>query len=119
MTSPDEGMSAEEAVASTAAEQPETPAAKACWPQVPAEHGGIYSFACPTHGTRMIAVTLETWLSLKESVDTMTAQNLDAKAVNIKLYQENLELQKRLSEQARQTLATPAPPKIITPRGGM
>jgi hypothetical protein len=89
-------------------------AKKKIWPAEPAEKGGLYSFTLPTRPEqRLMAMTLETFLEYRAVLERLQHDVTEAKAANIKLFQENQELQRR---------AGPAPKeerRIITPDRGM
>jgi hypothetical protein len=103
--------------------QPDSPHEPAKhWPQVPPVNGGLYSFSCPTHGTRMMAMNIETFLDFRQGVDRMRTELTDQKAMNIKLFQEKQDLAARL-----EAALTAKPDKgnvvrmerrLITPGGG-
>jgi hypothetical protein len=77
------------------------------WPNAPAEHGSLYSFADPRWADqRMIAMSLETWMKLKEDLDSMTDKLRSAQSANIELalkYQNAME-----RRTAKQIILTPA-----------
>lgn len=86
---------------------------EAQWPQVEAVHGRIYSFTDPSWGQRLVGMTIETFLSIREDINKMKAALTSAQFDNIKLYQE---LQTR---PPAPPVETKSEPRILTPATGM
>lgn len=77
------------------------------WPHVPAVQGNLYSFKDPRHeDQRMIAMSLDTWMALKQSIDDMTDKLRSAQSANIELAMKYQNAMQRNT--VKQIILTPA-----------
>jgi hypothetical protein len=88
-----------------------TEAGAPVWPHAAADDGQIYTFLDPNHRPestdpqRMVAMTIETYIGIRDNIKMLHDQVVETKAANIKLFQE---LQERPAKKDGPTIITPA-----------